>query len=1060
MDDNSAKEWLNGNELSYQIWTKKYRRNNETFEQWLDRVSNGNEKVKELIKSKRFIFGGRTLANRGIENSGSYSNCYSIGYVEDNLNEILQTNTDIAKTFCAQGGQGLSLSKIRPEGTLIKGNFTTDGIVPFMKMFNTTTETISQGGSRKGALMMSLDVWHPEIEKFISIKSDANAINKANLSVEIDDEFIMCVKQGVTEVKRTFKYDGGEYEYKVNPVAIFEKICENALKHAEPGVLFTNRLRNYNFMEFVDGYEIETTNPCVTGDTLILTKNGYEKIENLVNTDVVIWNGYQWSLVTPQVTGNNQDVYKVSFSDGTSVNCTKYHKWLMNDNNRKETQDLKNGDKLIKCFYPIIESQNPSINDKNLMYTYGFFSGDGSYTSNGSPVLYLYGEKQNLLPFFVNGVVRIDKTTQERVVLTIQENKNTFDKEFVPDVNYSINDRLNWLSGLIDADGSLNSSDGGITITSINNYFLNKVKCLLNTLGCNATLNIMKDCCSKMMPNHKGGVSEYNCKTCYRLTINASNVYKLMNLGLKTNRVILCANPNRDASRFIQVVDIEYVGKVDTVYCLNEPYNHTFIANGVITGNCGEQPLPKHGACNLCSINLSEYVVNPFTKDAYVDVELLQNDIKVIVEVMDDVLEENIERHALPEQREMARKYRNIGIGIMGVADMFVKMGLTYGSEESVSLIRKVMQLILHYSLSWSVIFGEKKGSFPCYDKNVWESNIFTHLMNKDKDSIEYFKSTNALRNATLLSVAPTGSIGTMFDVSTGIEPFFRLEYVRTTKSLNGKDEDYKCEIKSLKEYHEITGNDDIPEYFITSDKIDWKNRINIQSAIQEFCDTGISSTINLPKNTTLQDIKDLYLYAYDKGLKGVTVYVDGSREGILTEKGNQKSTCERQLNNSVKRPKSLESTFYPIKVKGEYFGVIVGYLEDEPYELFAIRLEKNIPQHEGKTIKFGKNHYGFESDLLKINNILETELSDEEKSTCLYVSMLLRHDVGIKHIVKTTKKTSDSIASFSSAICRVLSKYVEKENTGEKCPNCGGELVMEGGCIHCSSCEYSKCGD
>jgi ribonucleoside-diphosphate reductase alpha chain len=137
-------------------------------------------------------------------------------------------------------------------------------------------------------------------------------------------------------------------------------------------------------------------------------------------------------------------------------------------------------------------------------------------------------------------------------------------------------------------------------------------------------------------------------------------------------------------------------------------------------------------------------------------------------------------------------------------------------------------------------------------------------------------------------------------------------------------------------------------------------------------------------------------------------------------------SVKDFQLNNSVKRPKSLESTFYPIKVKGEYFGVIVGYLEDEPYELFAIRLEKNIPQHEGKTIKFGKNHYGFESDLLKINNILETELSDEEKSTCLYVSMLLRHDVGIKHIVKTTKKTSDSIASFSSAICRVLSKYDE----------------------------------
>ena len=739
MEDIRAKEWLNDNELSYQIWDKKYRRNNETFEQWLDRVSNKNNIVKELIESKRFIFGGRTLANRGIENSGSYSNCYSIGYVEDHLEDILQANTDIAKTFCAHGGQGLSLSKIRPEGTLIKKTYTTDGIVPFMKMFNTTTETISQGGSRKGALMMSLDVWHPEIEKFISIKSDANAINKANLSVEIDDEFMMCVKQGVTEVNRTFKYDGGEMKYTVNPVAIFEKICENALKHAEPGVLFTNRLRNYNLMEFVDGYEIETTNPC------------------------------------------------------------------------------------------------------------------------------------------------------------------------------------------------------------------------------------------------------------------------------------------------------------------------------------GEQPLPRHGACNLCSINLSEYVVNPFTTDAYIDVELLQKDIKVIVEVMDDVLEENIERHALQGQIDMARKYRNIGIGVMGVADMFVKMGLTYGSEESVGLIRKVMQLILRYSLSWSVIFGEKKGSFPGYDKNIWESNIFTHLMNNDKDSIEYFKSTNTLRNATLLSVAPTGSIGTMFDVSTGIEPFFRLGYVRTTKSLNGKDEDYKCEIKALKEYREITGNNDTPEYFITSDKIHWKDRINVQAAIQEFCDTGISSTINLPKSTTLQDIKDLYLYAYDKGLKGVTVYVDGSREGILTENGNHKINCERQLNNAVKRPKSLDSTLYPIKVKGEYFGIIVGYLENEPYELFAVRLpddKKNITQHNGKTIKHKKNCYGFESDLLNINNMLETELNDEEKLVTLTVSQLLRHDVGIKYIVKTIKKTSSSIASFSSAICRVLSKYVEKEVTGEKCPNCGEELIMEGGCTHCSSCEYSKCGD
>ena len=152
---------------------------------------------------------------------------------------------NIAMTFKAQGGQGLSLSKIRPKGSLIGGKFKSDGIVPFMEIFNTVTESVSQGGSRKGALLMSLDVNHPEIETFMTIKSDLKKINKANLSVEIDDEFMYKVEKGDTEANR-----------------IFNILCEQACKHAEPGVIFTNRFRNYNLMEFVDSYQIETCNPC------------------------------------------------------------------------------------------------------------------------------------------------------------------------------------------------------------------------------------------------------------------------------------------------------------------------------------------------------------------------------------------------------------------------------------------------------------------------------------------------------------------------------------------------------------------------------------------------------------------------------------------------------------------------------------------------------------------------------------------------------------------------------------------------------------------------------
>jgi len=241
--DKKALLWLDNNILSYNIWDKKYRYNGESFDEWLDRVSNHNEDVKELILNKRFIFGGRTLANRGT-GRGSYSNCYSIGYVPDSLDGIMSVARDIAMTFKSQGGQGLSLSKIRPKGCLINGQFKSDGIVPFMEIFNTVTESISQGGSRKGALMMSLDINHPEAETFMTIKSDLNRITKANLSMEIDDTFMESVKRG-----------------KEPAVSKFKLLAKQACNTAEPGVIFTNKFRNNNLMEFVDAYQIETCNP-------------------------------------------------------------------------------------------------------------------------------------------------------------------------------------------------------------------------------------------------------------------------------------------------------------------------------------------------------------------------------------------------------------------------------------------------------------------------------------------------------------------------------------------------------------------------------------------------------------------------------------------------------------------------------------------------------------------------------------------------------------------------------------------------------------------------------
>ena len=256
----TVEEWLGNNQLSLDIWNNKYRNGTEDFEQWLDRVSGGNTEIKRLIREKKFLFGGRTLANRGIPNSGSFSNCYSIGYVPDSLDGIMDVAHKIAMTFKAQGGQGLSLSKIRPKGSMIAGQYPSDGIVPFMNIFNTVTESVSQGGSRKGALMMSIDAEHPQALDFIKIKEDLNKINKANLSVEISNLVMQTVEANVDK-PLNFENRSWGLNYQSNLVEVFNTICESAWKSAEPGILFVDRLRNYNLMEFVDDYQIETTNP-------------------------------------------------------------------------------------------------------------------------------------------------------------------------------------------------------------------------------------------------------------------------------------------------------------------------------------------------------------------------------------------------------------------------------------------------------------------------------------------------------------------------------------------------------------------------------------------------------------------------------------------------------------------------------------------------------------------------------------------------------------------------------------------------------------------------------
>ena len=764
----TEREWLNDNKLSLDIWNNKYRFEDETFEAWLDRVSGGNNDIKRLIREKKFLFGGRTLANRGVPNSGSFSNCYSIGYVPDSLDGIMDVAHKIAMTFKAQGGQGLSLSKIRPKGSLIAGQYPSDGIVPFMNIFNTVTESVSQGGSRKGALMMSIDVWHPEAETFIKIKEDLNKINKANLSVEVDNDFMEHVSVNSDQLVERKGISGDLYI--VNPAKIFHTICESAWRSAEPGILFVDRLRNYNIMEFVDDYQIETTNPC------------------------------------------------------------------------------------------------------------------------------------------------------------------------------------------------------------------------------------------------------------------------------------------------------------------------------------GEQPLPKHGACNLCSINISEYVLDPWTSKAKIDYFSLENDLVEIVSEMDKVLEENASRHALPEQKEMALKYRNIGIGIMGLADMFVKMGIKYGSPDSIGIATTLMRFIFRTSIKISAANGKIYGNFPGYDPKVWDSTIIRNAFTEEE--IEELKKQNTLRNCSLLSIAPTGSIGTMLNVSTGVEPFFALSFNRKTDNLNGT---YKVEIKAVEEYREATGDTNaiLPDYFITSEEIPWKERIDIQAALQEFCDTAISSTVNLPKETTINDVKELYKYAWKKGLKGITIYRDGSRDPILSvDKKEENPTTAESISEQVSL--NTENAKLQLEAKHELRrGEIVKTGEIHCLDCVGTISRDNLGQVlSGETYKY---HTACGTLYITVNkdsegNIVEIFTNSSKNGTCKanlngetrLASLALRAGIKTEEVIDTLKSIQCQSCAFARAkgnkidgtscpdiISKCLKQSYSSKKlvpntkftkvtiqdipTSNKCPECGQELIHSGGCIQCS-CGYSKC--
>lgn len=332
---------------------------------------------------------------------------------------------------------------------------------------------------------------------------------------------------------------------------------------------------------------------------------------------------------------------------------------------------------------------------------------------------------------------------------------------------------------------------------------------------------------------------------------------------------------------------------------------------------CAEEPLPAFGACNLSSLNLSEYVLRPFTENAQIDEIGLKEGVRYGVRYLNEILDENISLHPLEEQRETSRNLRQIGLGIMGLADMFIKLDIKYGSPESISLIDKLGDLIINEALQESARLAGEEGSFPAYkEEAVLKSDFLNTVANKETlDMIKEY----GLRNSQILTIAPTGSISTLIGASNGVEPIFQVSYTRKTESINqGQETYYRVITPIVKEYMEAKGikrEEDLPDTIVTTSNLNYKDRINVQAAWQKYIDASISSTVNLPESATVEEVEDLYKYAWEMGLKGITIYRDGcARSGILIT--NETKEKSKPSANPQERIKQLQREMDQIIMK------------------------------------------------------------------------------------------------------------------------------------------------
>jgi ribonucleotide reductase alpha subunit len=939
------------------------------------------EEIFEVIKDFKYIVpqGGPMSGIGNTKQTVSLSNCFVVGHKYDSYGAILRTDEEQVQLMKRRGGVGHDLSHIRPSGSEVKNSaLTSTGLVPFMERYSNTTREVAQDG-RRGALMLSCSIKHPDSEKFMDAKLEAGRVTGANISLKITDDFMEAVKvNGLYTQQYPVDSLNPVVTKEVNPKTIFNKIIHNAWKSAEPGILFWDTIINESIPDcYKDhGFETLSTNPCVTSDLWVMTNNGPRQVMDLIGQEfnVLVDNGSYLSENGFFYTGEKM-VYLVEMNNGLKIKTTDNHKFkkvIKNNRGKKTTEwielkDLNVGDSLnlnknkninFKAYSPTHHNYDDKIG-----WLIGSLVGDGSLVDNTAYLRY-WGENRasmkkiavELIKNKINYSDKLGSGDDNNDIITVKSSSlgliaNELGLYNGKNLGVKIEQQSSdfyrgFISGMFDADGTvLNNKEKGITVrlSSSNLNNLEVIQRMLLRLG--IVSNISKNRRlegKKLLPNGKGGLSEYSVQAQHELIISKENLivfnerigFKDINKQEKLDNVLLQLTRGLYSEYFVDKIKSITLLGIESVYDCTVNDVHEFDCNGISVHNCGEIPLCPYDSCRLISLNLFSYVENPFTKEAKFNFILFKKHVMLTQRIMDDIIDlelekidaivykldndpepdyiKVIERNLWENIKNMCIKGRRTGVGVTAEGDMLAALGLTYGTRIATEFSTNVHKTLAINAYKSSCILAKERGSFEVWDyKKELNNPMIKRLCEADTELAEMLK--HGRRNIALLTCAPTGTVSLMTQTTSGIEPVFLPIYKRRRK-INPNDKNVRVDFidengDSWEEYLIIHSKfllwlkingyniDDIQKYNedelkriikespynnATSADVDWVEKVRMQGEIQKWVDHSISVTVNLPENTTEEIVSKVYMMAWESGCfkSGNDVYTkDGVKD-------------------------------------------------------------------------------------------------------------------------------------------------------------------------------------